>query len=558
MRIRSFVAWTSRAGALTVRIVPRGPEPETALAPGSVAILNDPAEFDARDPDVCLAAGVPVRVESGGDRLVLHTSLVALPPIFIYESASFVALASDLASLRRMPGVQLRFDPTGVAQLGAVGHPIDHRTLFHGVRLAPAGSKLTLDAAGRVTVSPAWELPASREVSVSAVLDAQEAAFLRAVERIDVSSSILSLTAGLDTRAVFASLAAAGRLVPGCTITGPHRSLDARIAATLCRHYGVEHTPVEIGDAFERALPTLIERASLLSGGLESLGQAPEVHLYDVLGGRFGARLSGNLGNQIGRGGTEGVSVRGADPGILGPALRDGATSSDRHWLIDRLDAGPREAITFILQQEIPSTLVGNFSVGSHFAAQQTPYASRALIDTLAQRAAAMHEVASRSAFRLRLRDLRHRFLGEPATRSFQRRLVARLGGFAAECPVNWGWRPKGGVSPVGLMWGGATLVGMYARARGLDDGALRSVMQWTGLPALHDFRESRRWLRVTLHEYVRDLFASQRIREAGLFDAARLTAALDAYAAGAAGHYATITFALDVALAHRNFVETA
>lgn len=557
MRIRSFVAWTSRAGALTVRVVPRGADAEDSLAPGTVAVLNDAAEFDARDPDTCLAAGAPLRLEPSGERLVIHTSLVALPPIFIYESAALVALASDLASLRRVPGVQLRFDPTGVAQLGAVGHPIEHRTLFAGVRLAPAGSRLTLDAHGRIALDAAWSLPASRAVSTAEVLDAQESAFLRAVERIDVSASILSLTAGLDTRAVFAALAAADRLVPGCTITGPHRSLDARIAARLCRHYGVEHTPVEIGDAFERALPSLMERASLLSGGLESLGQAPEVHLYDVLGGRFAARLSGNLGNQIGRGGTEGVSVRGADPTILGPALRDGAAASERHWLIDQLDAGPREAITFILQQEIPSTLVGNFSVGSHFAAQQTPYASRALIDTLAQRAAAMHEVASRSALRLRLRDLRHRFLGEPATRSFQRRLVARLGGFAAECPVNWGWRPEGGVSPVGLVWGGATLVGMYARARGLDDGAFRSLMQWTGLPALHDFRESRRWLRVTLRDYVRDLFASQRIREAGLFDHARLDAALDAYAAGASGHYATITFALDVALAHRNFVES-
>ncbi|MBX3173917.1 MAG: hypothetical protein KF709_05860 [Gemmatimonadaceae bacterium] len=558
MKIRSFVAWTTRQGDLSVRVVPRGVEREQTLASEVVAILNDASEFDAQAPDTCLAAGVPLRLEPAGDRLVLHTSLVALPPVFIFESDAVVALASDVASLRRVPGVRLRFDPVGVAQLGAVGHPIQHRSLFEGLRLAPAGARLTLDAQGRVATSAAWELPAARAVSSDELLAAQESAFREAVERIDVSTSVLSLTAGLDTRAVFSSLAAAGRLVPGCTITGPRPSLDARVAATLCRHYGVAHTAIEIGDAFERDLPSLMDRASLLSGGLESLGQAPEVYLYDVLAGRFGARLSGNLGNQIGRGGTEGVSVRGADLEVLGPALRTESTTSSSHWLIDQLDAGPREAITFILQQEIPSTLVGNFSVGSHFAVQQTPYASRALIDTLAQRAAAMHDVASRSALRLRLRDLRHRFFGEPASRSFQRRLVAQIGGFAAEYPINWGWRPTGGVSLPGMAWGAATLVGMYARARGLDDGALRSVMRTTGLPALHDFRESRRWLRVTLREYLRDLVGSQRIREAGLFDTARLTAALDAYAAGAAGHYATITFALDVALAHRNFVETA
>src|SRR5690606_15262077 len=130
------------------------------------------------------------------------------------------------------------------------------------------------------------------------------------------------LTAGLDTRAVLSVLAEQGRLLPAVTMTGRRLSLDARIAGRLTRSYGVEHTLVHFDAEFTRELPRLVRIASRLSGGLSSLGQAPEVHLYGSLANRFDARLSGNLGNQVGRGGTEGVSLRNASLDILASPLR--------------------------------------------------------------------------------------------------------------------------------------------------------------------------------------------------------------------------------------------
>lgn len=553
MRIRDLVAWrvtgVTAADALAVRATPR--VSGTVAAPGEALVLGDDAEFDAARPGDTLAGGVPVFVDAARGTLVALTSIVALPPLYLYRGANVTAVASDLHLLRSVPGVSLALDPVGVTQLGQVGHPVGHRTLFRDVQLVPAGSRLTLGPDG-VECTRVWSLPEASPVDWSTFIEMQAEAFLGAMRRLDVSRSFLSLTAGLDTRAVFSTLAVEGRLVPGATMTGPRRSLDARIAARLCAAYGMPHEPVEIGDRFVRDLPRLITTASRLSGGTESLGQAPEVFLYDVMGTRFGARISGNLGNQVGRGGTEGVSVRGADLGIVAPAMRD-AEGRGGHWLLEQLDGGERSSTEFILQHEIPFTLAGNFTLGSHFAVQQSPYASRRLIETLARRPKA-GGAPTRSAVRLRLRDLQHRFFGETATRSFQRTLVARQGGFAAHCPINWGWRPEGGVSVGGLMMGGATLVGMYARARGLDDGALRGFFHTTGLPALHDFRESRRWLRTDLQEFVRDTVGAAPVRDAGLFDAARLATVLDEHFAGVRDHYATVTYALDLALALRLF----
>jgi hypothetical protein len=309
---------------------------------------------------------------------------------------------------------------------------------------------------------------------------------------------------------------------------------------------------VTFGDGFESELPRYVELASRLSGGLSSVGQAPEIHLYEQSGREFAARLSGNLGNQVGRGGTERLSLRDGSLEILAPRLVDPAPRE--HWLLGKLYGDDRSRIEFILQNESVFSSVANFSLSSYFATQQSPYASRALIETLARRPIANASAPSGSMLHMRFRDLKHRFLGEPESLSFQRTLVHRLGGAAAVIPVNWGWRPKGGLSAGGLLSGIATFVGMAASAKGLDDGLLRRPLRWSGLPALHDFRESRRWLRETLRPFVFDTLRARSVREAELFDRAALDRLLEEHFGGARDHYESLTFALDVALAHRHF----
>jgi hypothetical protein len=575
VNIRSFVAWVPRGDrdeaapaaprgadprqwrswrheALTVWYAPRAAS--APLEPHGVLpdlVLGDASEWSPGRADATLAGGVPLAFDAGSRSLVVHTSIVALPPVFLYRGAHATALTSDIALLAGLPGIRLEFDPRGVTELGWFGHPVDHRTLFRDVELVAAGGRLTIGPRGEAAFAKVWRLPERSPVPAPEFLEAQIAAFTAAVARIDVRSSFLSLTAGLDTRTVLAVLASEHRGVPGVTMTGARPSLDARTAKTLCRAYGLPHRPVVLDDGFRKNLPRLTEDASRLSGGLASLGQAPEVFLYDQLDGAFSARLSGNLGNQVGRGGTEGVSLRGAELGILGAPFRAELAPGD-HWLLRAMDQGSRQALDFILEKEIAFSSVGNYSIGNHFAAQQSPYASRALVETLAARPANGHH--SGSKLQMRLRDMKHRFLGEPERVSFQRTLVARIGGPAAHIPVNWGWRPTGGLSLPGLALGAATFVGMAARAKGLDDGRgpAGALVRWTGLPALHDFRESRRWLRETLRDFVLDVVRSGAVRDAGIFHQPRLERVLEEYFSGGNQHYETVTFALDLALAHR------
>jgi hypothetical protein len=352
--------------------------------------LGDGAELNSADFLCNTASAVPIRYDAERGELQLATSIVGMPPVFIYRSNDVTAVASDIHLLLTVPEVRLRFDPLSVVELGAVGHPVEHRTLFRDLMLAESGVTLALDSTtGRVHSSTTWQLPAQTTLPWPSFLEAQQEAFNAVMKRIDLSNAFLSLTAGLDTRTVFSTLASQQRLVPAATMSGPRMSVDALTARQLCSAYGIDHHLITFTSDFASRLPELVESASLLSGGLATLDQAPEVYLYRQLGDRFQSRLSGNLGNQVGRGGTEGVSVRGADLRILGTefdAAIGAVQARTEHWLLSRLDATQRERIEFILKQETIFTLASNFSIGNHFAAQQTPYASRQLIETLALR----------------------------------------------------------------------------------------------------------------------------------------------------------------------------
>ncbi|HET9440591.1 MAG TPA: hypothetical protein VFO52_10490 [Longimicrobiales bacterium] len=580
MQVRSFVAWAAAQvtpepapigqhntsdglvhharGRIQVSYVARADGHQSSPDDLLELCLGDSGDLDRTNFLENAASAVPIRYDAARGQLSLATSIVGMPPVFLYRDAAVTAVTSDIHLLLRVPGVQLEMHPHSVIELARIGHPVEHRTLFRNLSIVESGARLVMEGDGSVQVTRSWQMPDTAPLDWPQFLDAQMSAFTGAVKSIDVERTFLSLTAGLDTRTVFAALAAQQRLMPGATMSAAGQlSLDAMTARRLCNAYGVEHFVVTFGDDFRARLPQHIEDASLLSGGLATLDQAPEVYLYRHLGARFGARLSGNLGNQVGRGGTEGVSTRSANVGILSDrftAARQAQADNDSHWLLSRLDDSQRGRLQFILQNEIVFTLVGNFTIGNHFATQKTPYANRQLIETLALRPVDQVGSPSSSKLRMRLRDLSHRFFGEPENRSFQRALVRRIDGFAAECPVNWGWRPSGGISPAAFARGVATLAGMYARAQGLDGKSIPGAAALGRLAKLHDFRDARRWLRVDLRDYIHDILLADDVRAADLFDQAVLQETLKGHFERGVDHHTTIVFALDVALAHRTF----
>lgn len=546
---RPIVWTTSEDRRLAVGICPR--DTSALPSPGPWSIGDEAELTPGVEGDESVVNAVTIALDGGAGDIHIATSIVSLPPVFVLRQGSMSFACSDLHLLSRLPDVELYFDPEGLCDLGRIGFPVGGRTLFRDVRFADAASRIRLTPDEDIHSRPSWRYPRDADpLSWPDFVELQIEAFEASMDQLDVEHSVLSLTGGLDTRAIFAVLAHQDRLRPSVTLSGSRPSLDARIAGELCRHYGVDHQVIHYDDRYLQDLPRRVADTSRLSGGLATLDWASEVYLYEALEQDAEGRVSGNLGNQVGRGGTEGFGTRGADVRVLAPGLAEAGGVREGHWM-DEARTPTGIDPEFLLHREIPVTSVGNFCIGNHFAVQQSPYANRRLVESIAYRPLP-EDTSGGSLVKLRLRDLRHRFLGEPEAHSFQRRLIHRLDGFAAQCPINWGWRASGGVSARGSLRGALTLLGMLASSRGLDEGPLSSWVE--PVVSLHDFRRRRHWLRTSLREFSNDVLRSDSLRAAGLFDAALLDRTLDEHFGGSRDHYETVVFALDTALAHEHF----
>lgn len=517
-------------------------------------ILGDHAEWQETQGESCMAAGAFVEFDTSKNYLKLVTSVVGLPPFFIYRDSALIVITSDIHLLYRIAGISLHFNLQAVGDLCQIGYPINGMTLFKEVMLVPGGSSWLLKPDGDIRQS-SLSLFGDDEKAMEwpAYLDLQADTLKRAMEAIDISKSFLSLTAGLDTRAIMAMLVAKGRSLPAYTLTGTRLTLDARIAGSLCKAYQFSHTAVVLGDDFYRNLPDYIIEASRHSGGLTSLDQAHEIYFYKSVNRDYEARLCGNLGNQVGRRGVERVSMRNVDSSILNSHILT-AAKRNSHWYTTESSQGGAPDFEFLIRNEIPSSSVANYCIGNYFATQQSPYANHKLIKNVKRMPTERNAEEKLSVWQLRLRDLKHRFLGQAPEQSFQVRLIRETGGYLASCPINWGWRAKGGISVKGMMYGGLTFIDALATKKELNSQILSKSLDRFGITGLHEYKHTNVWLRAFLKEFIHDTLLSSSVRNGGLFENGSLTKILNDHFTMYKSHEKEIILALDLALAQDIF----
>lgn len=501
-------------------------------------------------------AAAQIVIDFNKQEISVCASLVGLPPVFYRQLSDRLIIASDIHLFTDIPHCSLSFNVESIRELTTIGYPIGGKTLFRGVKMVPAGHLLQAGAEKELNITRHWSLPTNQLApSWPQFIEQQAAAFAQATENINVSESFLSLTAGMDTRAILAALTVHGIALPAYTMSGQTLSLDARTASKLCRAYDLDHTTVYLDNEFLDKLDSLSCEASRLTGGLASLTQAHEVYFYSKVGNSLSARLSGNLGNQVGRGGAENISLRNGGFHTFAPTIRSLADGPDlSHWYAPYLRSGGNLSFDFLLEQEIPFSSVGNYSLSNSFAAQQSPYADRHLIEISGNRPRTVENSKETSLLAMRIKDLRHRFMGESTATSFQRKFIKDIGGGVAEIPINWGARAKGGVSAGGVIRGMMALIDTAMVSKGLDHGPLHRAAVVAGISGVHEYRPYNRWFRKYLKEFTLDLFTSKEVGECGLFDGSALKKNAQRYFSGEEKLHKNITLSLDLALAAKTF----
>ena len=550
---------TDRRAELVFVNAEASPEDEPLPSGGRLTlVVGDDAEWDATQGRACMAGAACVEWDPRQSSVRVVSSIVGVPPIFILRMLGVVAVASELHLFRALEGLQVVVDPQSVVDLFTVGFPLEHRSLFREITVMPGGHVFQVNGLGLADLAPCWEpLEPQSDRDRSSYIELQVEAFRQAMSKLRLSDSLLSLTGGLDTRAILAVLSEAGIKLTACTLTGGRTlCVDARQARALCRAYGLPHVVVSLDEQFLRDLPSYVVEASRLSGGLASLRQAHEVYFYRQLKGLGSRRLSGNLGNQVGRQGVEGVTERKSELPVLGPViLNAGSTERNEHWLYLASRRPGRTLHRTLIQCEALFSSLGNYSIGHHFMTQQSPYASRELIET-SLAATFSEESGSFLPNRARLRDLRHRFFGEPLGQSFQRKIISATGGFAATFPINWGWRASGGISLRGLAWGGLAFADAASLRWPPRSSFMRQRLRIPGVDGMYEIRPWREWFDHALREFVNDTLRSRLVTESDLFNTAAVVRLLDEHYHGVRPHYDTLLATLDLALAQQLFAE--
>lgn len=519
-------------------------------------ILGDDSEVNEILGNSCVASSAFLNIDLNKGSVEAFSSIVGLPPIFIYRAEGVVVITSALHLLSGIPQINKEFDVEAIFETFQIGYPLQGRTLLKNVQMLPTGNTLKANVDGLCCISTGWSYPDFEPLSDwEGFIDLQVEAFKNAVNRLDVHNSFLSLTGGLDTRTVFAALLERGLRVQASTLSGKNLTLDARIAKLLCERYQTQHFIVNLNDEFLRDLPDYVTEASRLSGGLSSLEQAHEIYFYRQLHHVGSRRISGNLGNQVGRGGVEGTSIRNADVSVLNiERTKHSFTGINQHWLETLSNKSNVPLFKLLLQHEIPYTFVSNYSIGQHFAVQQSPYANRRLIEVTSRRPTDSIHTNKFRPSHARLKDLRHRFFGENQSTSFQQKVILSQGGYVAECPINWGWRVKGGVSLSGLGMGALAFCDAYA---GLTNPISRTMAKGLHLikaEGMHIFKQYDNWLINHLSDFVHDSLKSKKVLESGLLNKEQIDKLLAEYYSNKGTRSKEIIAVLDLALAINHF----
>jgi len=522
-----------------------------AVASGAVlGVVGDAGEVTSMPASSPYANACVISLDLRGSTIRVGTSLTGLPPVFILRRGAHATLSCPF--LPETARGSFEPDLDGLADMLRWGHPLDGRTLRANVQVAPSSASISVTPEGALDISALAPWPSLQEVASltgEEILEAQLAAFAESAGHIRTDSAFMSLSGGLDSRTSLVALLQHGRRIPCVTMASSPESLDVRLAKAFCDAHGLEHHTVLLGADFYRRCPELLLRSADLTGGVSCLSQTADLFLYESLS-KFTTRISGNLGNQVGRGGVESLSAYQPRPDVFAPAVRERLLRRPiAPWFIPRL-AGQDYGET-LFGQEVHYWSIANYVVGSSRAYQLTPYADRRLMQ-LSRLAFARDPELRRPTWKtLRARDLRHRFAGTPRERSFQRQFLIKNDSEGRLVPLNWGWRAGGGWS---IGWcltaiasaADAGLIKLSTKSRVLRPSAAWLSGKLSHRSALVDWRHA---ISTRLRELAMDTFESRTVRQAGVFEAGALERMLRQHFSGAADYHHTVSVALEIAL---------
>jgi asparagine synthase (glutamine-hydrolysing) len=229
----------------------------------------------------------------GMQRLYYHESKDAF--YFAAEAKAILAVRPELRSA----------DPASMGELIALNAVLENRSLFQGVFVMPGASfwrfrNGAIEHKGAYFDPQEWEaLPTLDPDSYYREL---LEVFVQSLPRYFTGRQrvAMSLTGGLDTRAVMAWYKGSAGSLPCYTFGGMYRDCqDVLVARQVARICGQPHQVIETGADFLSRFPKLAERTVYLTDGCADVSYSPPLYVCQQAREIAPVRMTGNYGDQV-------------------------------------------------------------------------------------------------------------------------------------------------------------------------------------------------------------------------------------------------------------------
>ena len=229
----------------------------------------------------------------GMHRLYYHESRDAF-----YFSAEAKAILGVCPELRKL-------DSKGLGEYLALGCVLDNRSLFEGIHVLPPASswsfrKGSIERKTSYFEAREWEEqdplePEDFYLELREVFSRNLPRYFNGRQRVG-----MSLTGGLDTRAIMAWHRPAQDTLPCYTFGGPYRDCrDVLVARQVARVCGQRHEVIRADRDFLSQFPYLAERTVYLTDGSADVSCSPVLYACQKARSIAPVRMTGNYGDQI-------------------------------------------------------------------------------------------------------------------------------------------------------------------------------------------------------------------------------------------------------------------
>ena len=236
---------------------------------------------------------------------MLFTDRYGMHRIYYHESKEAFYFSAEAKAIMAVRPELRAADPRGLGEFVSHSCVLEDRTIFKGIQAVPAGSAWTFRN-GSIERKDTYFQPREWEEQSHLAPDSyyQELrdAFSRNLPRYFNGQQPvgMTLTGGLDTRAIVAWHKAAPGSLPCYTFGGMFRDCeDVRIGRRVARLCEQPHEVIEVGDEFLARFPHYAERSVYLTEGSVDVYRASDLYVSEKARKIAPAKVVGTYGSEI-------------------------------------------------------------------------------------------------------------------------------------------------------------------------------------------------------------------------------------------------------------------